>query len=132
MYVKHILFQQSPPFWWWQTLVFKMFIKLVKYSQASFGHLFKYSQALLFSLLTLSICLLNWDTVVDLAQFQTTPLNSLSFRFFVKFFHKCIAQYLCATPDITSWTTGISPCAKQNKNLKWIAVTRKHYVKTPL
>jgi len=23
--VKHILFQQSPPFWWWQTLVFKMF-----------------------------------------------------------------------------------------------------------
>ena len=23
--VKHILFQQSAPFWWWQTLVFKMF-----------------------------------------------------------------------------------------------------------
>jgi len=23
--VKHILFQQSPPFWWWQTLVFKIF-----------------------------------------------------------------------------------------------------------
>jgi hypothetical protein len=62
----------------------------------------RYSHAFLFNLSTLSIWRLNWITMLNMTQSHTRPLSSLLFQFFIKFFHKCIVQYLYVTSDMNS------------------------------